>query len=159
MFHVEAPDATSVDTTFRDCSPSAKGEDGAWYGYTRPLDVGFHYYLLKIDGAEVPDPNSRMCFGALRWGNAIEIPPDDQDFYTLSKVPHGQLREIYFHSPSTESERRTFVYTTPGYDQQSDKRNPVLCLQHGWGEDEFGFGQQGPLSSPHRDEWTRRSGA
>ena len=37
-----------------------KGEDGAWTGYTRPLDEGFHYYMIKIDGAEVPDPNSMV---------------------------------------------------------------------------------------------------
>ncbi|MDQ8184315.1 alpha/beta hydrolase-fold protein [Pelagicoccus sp. SDUM812002] len=143
LFRIEAPEAMSVGTTFSDSSTFAKGEDRAWYGYTRPLDVGFHYYLLKIDGAEVPDPNSGMYFGAMRWGSAIEIPADDQDFYTLSKVPHGQLLEIYFHSPSTESERRAFVYTPPRYDEHSDKRYPVLYLQHGWGENEFGWGQQG----------------
>lgn len=143
MFRIEAPEATSVSTTFRDSSEFAKGEDGAWYGYTRPLDVGFHYYELVIDGAKVPDPNSRMYFGAMRWGSALEIPADDQDFYTIKNVPHGQLSEIYFHSPSTDSERRAFVYTPPGYDQNQKQRYPVLYLQHGWGENEFGWGQQG----------------
>ena len=42
-FRIVAPEATSVGVTFRDSSPFAKGEDGAWYGYTRPLDEGFHY--------------------------------------------------------------------------------------------------------------------
>ena len=142
-FRIDAPDAKSVGVSFKDSGEFTKGEDGAWYGVTRPLDEGFHYYTIKIDGAEVPDPNSLMYFGAMRWGSAVELPASDQDFYTIQHVPHGQLREIYFHSPSTDSERRAFVYTPPGYDQHADQRYPVLYLQHGWGENEYGWGQQG----------------
>src|SRR5678815_6141395 len=58
-FRIVAPEAKSVGCTFRDSSEFSKGDDGAWYGHTRPLDEGFHYYSIKIDGAEVPDPNSR----------------------------------------------------------------------------------------------------
>ena len=142
-FRIEAPEAKNVGVSFRDSGEFTKGDDGAWYGVTRPLDEGFHYYTIKIDGAEVPDPNSLMYFGAMRWGSAVELPAHDQDFYTIKNVPHGQLREIYFHSPSTKSERRAFVYTPPGYDQDPAKRYPVLYLQHGWGENEYGWGEQG----------------
>lgn len=142
-FRIIAPEAKTVECTFRDSSEFTKGEDGAWYGYTRPLDEGFHYYAIKIDGAEVPDPNSMMYFGAMRWGSAVEVPAEDQDFYALQNVPHGQLREIFFHSKSTDSERRAFVYTPPGYDQDTARRYPVLYLQHGWGENEYGWGVQG----------------
>jgi enterochelin esterase-like enzyme len=142
-FRIVAPDAKSVGCTFKDSSEFSKGEDGAWYGYTRPLDEGFHYYAIKIDGAEVPDPNSLFFFGAQRWGSAVEIPAQDQDFYALKNVPHGQLREIFFYSKSTDSSRRAFVYTPPGYDQNSAERYPVLYLQHGWGENEYGWGAQG----------------
>jgi enterochelin esterase-like enzyme len=142
-FRIVAPEAKTVGCTFRDSSEFTKGEDGAWYGYTRPLDEGFHYYAIKIDGAEVPDPNSMYFFGAQRWGSAVELPAKDQDFYALKNVPHGQLREIFFHSKSTDSSRRAFVYTPPGYDQKSDQRYPVLYLQHGWGENEYGWGVQG----------------
>ena len=142
-FRIVAPEATNVGVTFRDSSAFTKGEDGAWYGTTRPLDVGFHYYLLKIDGAEVPDPSSLMFFGAQRWGSAVEIPALDQDFYAVRNVPKGQLRETFFYSKSTDTMRRAFVYTPPGYDQNPDKRYPVLYLQHGWGENEYGWGAQG----------------
>lgn len=142
-FRIVAPEAKSVGCTFRDSSEFKKGEDGAWYGYTRPLDEGFHYYAIKIDGAEVPDPNSMMYFGAMRWGSAVEIPAKDQEFYELKNVPHGQLREIYFYSKSTDTVRRAFVYTPPGYDQETGERYPVLYLQHGWGENEYGWGVQG----------------
>jgi enterochelin esterase-like enzyme len=142
-FRVVAPEAKSVGVTFRDSGEFTKGEDGAWYGLTRPLDEGFHYYLIKIDGAEVPDPNSMMFFGAMRWGSAVELPALDQDFYALKNVPHGQLRELFFYSKSTDSMRRAFVYTPPDYDQAPSKRYPVLYLQHGWGENEYGWSAQG----------------
>src|SRR5687767_15961235 len=124
-FRIVAPQAQSVGVSFRDSSPFVKGEDGAWVGTTRPLDEGFHYYTIKVDGAEVPDPNSRYFFGANRWGSGVEVPAKDQDFYALKNVPHGQLREIYFFSKSTDSVRRAFVYTPPGYDQDLAKRYPV----------------------------------
>src|SRR6185436_11098670 len=43
-FRIMAPEAKSVGCTFRESSEFSRGEDGAWYGYTRPLDEGFHYY-------------------------------------------------------------------------------------------------------------------
>ena len=142
-FRIVAPEAQSVSCTFRDSSVFTKGADGAWTGYTRPLDEGFHYYMIKIDGAEVSDPNSMVFFGANRWGTGVEIPAHDRDFYALKNVPHGHLREIFFYSKSTDSERRAFVYTPPGYDQNSEQRYPVLYLQHGYGENEYGWGVQG----------------
>lgn len=142
-FRVTAPDAKRVSTTFRDSTEFVKGDDGVWTGYSRPLDVGFHYYELVIDGAHVPDPNSTYYFGAMRWGSGIEIPARDADFYSLKHVPHGQVREIFFHSDSTKSERRAFVYTPPGYDSEQATRYPVLYLQHGWGENEYGWSVQG----------------
>ncbi|HUS36270.1 MAG TPA: alpha/beta hydrolase-fold protein [Verrucomicrobiae bacterium] len=141
-FRIVAPDAKSVGCTFRDSSEFAKGDDGAWYGYTRPLDVGFHYYSLKIDGAEVPDPNSLFFYGSGKWGSAVEIPASDQEFYALKNVPHGQLREIWYFSKSANTNRHAFVYTPPDYDN-GKKRYPALYLQHGAGEDETGWGRQG----------------
>ena len=120
-----------------------KGEDGAWVGTTRPLDEGFHYYRINIDGADVPDPGSKCFYGAGRWGSAIEIPAQDEDFYALKNVPHGQLRQSLYFSKSTNTTRRCFVYTPPDYDKDTSVRYPVLYLQHGAGEDETGWGNQG----------------
>ena len=143
MFRILAPKAQSVGVSFRDSSPFTKGEDGAWTGYTRPLDEGFHYYSLNIDGAEVPDPNSHYFYGAGRWGSAVEVPAKDADFYALKNVPHGQLREIHYWSKSGSTNRHAFIYTPPGYDSNPRRRYPVLYLQHGAGEDETGWGRQG----------------
>src|SRR5437762_6662206 len=141
-FRIAAPKAQSVGVSFRDSSAFTKAEDGAWYGYTRPLDEGFHYYTINIDGADVPDPNSHYFYGAGRWGSAVEVPAKDADFYALKNVPHGQLREIHYFAKSSNTNRHAFVYTPPDYDQNSTQRYPVLYLQHGAGEDETGWGRQ-----------------
>jgi enterochelin esterase-like enzyme len=142
-FRIVAPEAKSVRVPEWGGVVLTKGEDGAWFGTTRPLDEGFHYYRLNIDGAEVPDPGSKFFFGANRWGSGIEIPAKDEDFYALKNVPHGQLREMLYYSKSTDRTLRCFVYTPPDYDKDPGKRYPVLYLQHGAGEDETGWGNQG----------------
>ncbi len=142
-FRVVAPQAQSVRVPEWGGIALTKGEDGAWVGTTRPLDEGFHYYRINIDGAEVPDPGSKSFFGAGRWGGAIEIPAQDEDAYAIKDVPHGQLRQCLYFSKSTKSSRRCFVYTPPDYDTDTAKRYPVLYLQHGAFEDETGWGSQG----------------
>ncbi len=120
-----------------------KDEKGVWTGESAPQDEGFHYYQLNIDGASVPDPGSLYFYGASRWGSGIEIPAKDQDFYANKNVPHGQLRENQYFSATTKSVRRVYIYTPPDYDKNNKTRYPVLYLQHGMGEDETGWGNQG----------------
>lgn len=142
---VAAPLATNVVLDFLGGAkyPLAKGEDGAWVGESKPMDEGFHYYQLVIDGAGVPDPGSLYFYGGSRWGSGVEVPANDQDFYALKNVPHGQLRQVFYYSTSTSTNLRCFVYTPPDYEKDPTKRYPVLYLQHGGGEDETGWGSQG----------------
>ncbi len=119
-----------------------KDTSGVWTGESAPQDEGFHYYQLNIDGASVPDPGSLYFFGASRWGSGIEVPSKDQDFFAMKNVPHGQLRENQYFSKTSNSVRRVYIYTPPGY-ENNNKKYPVLYLQHGMGENETGWGNQG----------------
>jgi enterochelin esterase family protein len=120
-----------------------KDAKGIWTGESQPQDEGFHYYQLNIDGASVPDPGSMYFYGAGRWGSGIEIPAHDQEFYALKDVPHGLVSENIYFSKITNTSRRCFVYTPPGYTQDNKTRYPVLYLQHGSFEDETGWSAQG----------------
>jgi enterochelin esterase-like enzyme len=147
-FRVNAPDAQSVKATLglggQGGTELHKGADGAWIGTTSgPLDEGFHYYHLNIDGGVFNDPGTLNFYGSIRWESGIEVPAHDADFYALKNVPHGNVQQILFPSPSTGIERRAFVYTPPGYDANTATRYPVLYLQHGWGEDETAWTNQG----------------
>ena len=141
---VVAPDAQSVKLDIGGVKYDLKkGADGAWIGESAPQDEGFHYYQLNIDGADVPDPSSLYYYGASRWGSGVDVPAVDEDFFTVKNVPQGQMREIYYWSEVNKAMRHCFVYTPAEYDTNPTKRYPVLYLQHGGGENEYGWPQQG----------------
>jgi len=148
-FKVDAPQAQSIVVSLglggtKGGTPLAKAEDGSWMGTTAgPMDEGFHYYHLTIDGGVFNDPGALNYYGSTRWESGIEIPAQDQDFYALKDVPHGNVQQILFPSKSTGTSRRAFVYTPPTYGKDKNTRYPVLYLQHGWGEDETAWSNQG----------------
>ncbi|MEO6216032.1 MAG: alpha/beta hydrolase-fold protein [Sphingomonas sp.] len=147
-FRIVAPDAQNVKVTLglggRGGTVLSKAADGSWTGTTAgPLDEGFHYYHLNVDGGTFNDPGTLNFYGSTRWESGVEIPAHDADFYALKDVPHGRVEQILFPSPSTGTQRRAFVYTPPGYDKNARERYPVLYLQHGWGEDETAWSNQG----------------
>ncbi|MEP7252796.1 MAG: alpha/beta hydrolase-fold protein [Ginsengibacter sp.] len=147
-FKIIAPKADSVKVSLglggRGGTRLAKTEDGSWMGTTEgPMDEGFHYYHLTVDGGTFNDPGAKNYYGSVRWESGIEIPAHDQDFYALKDVPHGNVQQILFPSKSTNTSRRAFVYTPPGYEKDKSKKYPVLYLQHGWGEDETAWSNQG----------------
>ncbi|RPI47586.1 MAG: esterase, partial [Acidobacteria bacterium] len=145
-FRVVAPEAKSVTVSLGGNGGTSltKGADGAWTGTTTgPLDEGFHYYHLTVDGGTFNDPGTLSFYGSIRWESGIEIPAHDRDFYALKDVPHGRVQQVLFPSESTGTVRRAFVYTPPDYERNQSERYPVLYLQHGWGEDETAWVNQG----------------
>jgi len=145
-FRIVAPEARSVRVSLggRGGTGLTQAADSTWTGTTAsPQDEGFHYYHLTIDGGKFNDPGALNFYGSTRWESGIEIPAHDQDFYALKDVPHGHVQQILFPSKSTNTCRRAFVYTPPDYDKDTARRYPVLYLQHGWGEDETAWGNQG----------------
>lgn len=148
-FRVAAPQAQNVVVSLglggtKGGTPLTKTDDGSWMGTTAgPMDEGFHYYHLTIDGGVFNDPGALNFYGSVRWESGIEIPAHDKDFYVLKDVPHGNVQQVLFPSKSTDTSRRAFIYTPPGYSKDTKKRYPVLYLQHGWGEDETAWSNQG----------------
>jgi enterochelin esterase-like enzyme len=145
-FRIVAPLAQSVTVSLggRGGTSLTKAADSTWIGITaKPEDKGFHYYHLTIDGGVFNDPGTLNFYGSTRWESGVEVPAPDQDFYALKDVPHGKVQQILFFSKSTNTSRRAFVYTPPEYDKDQAKRYPVLYLQHGWGEDETAWSNQG----------------
>ncbi len=142
-FRIYAPKATSVISSIAGGTVLHKDADGYWTGTTAaPEDEGFHYYHLTIDGGVVNDPGTNNYYGSIRWESGIEIPAHDADFYAEKNVPHGNVQQILFWSNSTDQLRKAFVYTPPQYDN-GKKKYPVLYLQHGWGENEYAWWNQG----------------
>ena len=142
---IKAPDANKVKLNFWS-GPKVdmeKQADGFWTVTTTPLVPGLHYYVINIDGADASDPGSNAYFGGTRYTSAVEIPEPGSTYYSIQRVPHGQVREAWYESGVTGSWRHAMVYLPPDYDSQLKKRYPVLYLQHGGGEDETGWIRQG----------------
>ena len=58
-------------------------------------------------------PNSLYFYGASGWGSGVEVPANDQDFYALKNVPHGQLRETLYYSKSADAVLRASFTRLP----------------------------------------------
>ena len=151
-FRVVAPEAKSVIVSLglggRGGTVLRKDKDGVWVGTTDgPMDPGFHYYHITIDGGVFNDPGTHNFFGGCRWESGIEIPAPDQDFYALrTDIPHGTLAKVRFYSKSLDKMQEATVYLPAGYGKLvkgRQERYPVLYLQHGWGENETSWPVQG----------------
>ena len=156
-FRVVAPEAKSVIVSLglggRGGTVLRKDKDGVWTGTTEgPMDPGFHYYHLTIDGGTFNDPGTHNYFGSCRWESGIEIPAADQDFYAYRKdIAHGNIQQVTFWSESTGKMQTANVYLPDGYGKLvkgkngkfTQERYPVLYLQHGWGENETSWPVQG----------------
>ena len=142
VFRVRATDASDWKVSLdKDCK-FVKQEDGTWLAHTKPLVEGFHYYWFTVDGIEFSDPASRSYFGCGRMTSAIDLPEKNCTFYDCKEVPHGEVHQLEYYSPVRHKNIPVWVYTPEGYAQGSDSY-PVLYLQHGGGEDETGWVNQG----------------
>ena len=124
--------------------PMVKAADGNWTVTTPPVSPGFHYYEFLVDGAPLNDPGSRTFFGWGKETSGLEVPDPSLTFYEKRAVPHGHILSEAYKSKVTEMERHAFVYLPPGY--SSTHRYPVLYLQHGAGESERGWSEQGRVA-------------
>lgn len=147
QFRVYFPDAQSVNLEGGDGmknikSTASKDKYGFWNISTNPLEIGFHYYWLNVDGKRVNDPDTQLYFGYGQPTSGIEV-PSGEDFFFEKNVKHGQIIEDGFNSRITKGKRNFKVYLPPGY---GSEKLPVLYLYHGTGEDITGWEKQGHIA-------------
>ncbi len=143
VFRVKAPEAQKIQLDLGKKYDMVKNAEGVWETTTDSLSEGFHYYSLIIDGFAVADPASESFYGMGRMASGIEVPFKGDGFYELRNIPHGDIRIKNYYSPITNTWRKFYMYTPPGYDQNSTEKYPVLYLLHGGGEDQRAWATQG----------------
>ena len=144
-FRVFAPNAQKVEISFR--GEMTKEADGYWSLVSKePEVVGFHYYQIIVDGVSTADPNGKPFFGMGKWVSGIEIPEKGVDYYAIKNVPHGLISQSWYYSNIRQEWRRCMVYTPAEYDKSPSKKYPVLYLQHGMGENETSWANQGKMN-------------
>lgn len=145
-FRVYAPNAKKVEISFR--GEMTKNDDGYWTLVSKePEVVGFHYYQIIVDGVATADPNGKPFFGMGKWVSGIEIPEGKEgDYYAVKDVPHGNVSKSKYYSHIRKEWRDCVVYTPAEYDRNPKKKYPVLYLQHGMGENETSWANQGKMN-------------
>lgn len=142
VFRIKAPDAQKVQVDLGRKYDMIKDTGGYWKVTTDSIGEGFHYYSLLIDGVALADPASETFYGMGRMASGIEIPFRGGEYYSVKDVPHGDIRIKRYYSSVSNSWRRFYIYTPPGYEGAAQPY-PVLYLLHGGGEDERGWATQG----------------
>ncbi len=143
IFRIKAPEAQKVQLDLGKKYDMVKNAEGVWEATTDSLSEGFHYYSLIIDGVAVCDPASETFYGMGRMASGFEVPFKGDDYYTLKNVPQGDTRIKRYYSSVLNAWRTFYLYTPPGYDENTTEKYPVLYILHGGGEDQRGWATQG----------------
>jgi len=151
-FRYYAPNAKKVEVAgcggyFSDEKQAmTKGEDGWWSVVVSGIKPGFHNHKYWVDGNLMVNPDAPVGYGWFYPINVFDLPGEEDTFWMLRDVPHGDVRMEYYKSSVTGRTKCAWVYCPPGYDD-SDKRYPVMYIQHGVGENEMGWVWQGHINT------------
>jgi enterochelin esterase family protein len=109
-----------------------KDAAGVW-SVTLALKQGMYIYHFVVDGMTIADPvNPRMKLRSRTSASLVEVPGTEPALWQARDVPHGAVEINWVKSPVLNGETRwIWVYTPPGYEQESRRRYPVLYLLHG----------------------------
>ena len=143
IFRIKAPEVQKLQLDLGKKYDMVKNSEGVWEITTDSLSEGIHYYSIIIDGVAVADPSSESFYGMGRMASGIEVPFKGDSYYEIRNIPHGDIRIKKYYSDVTNSWRDFYMYTPPGYDQNTTEKYPVLYIMHGGGEDQRGWAIQG----------------
>lgn len=107
---------------------------------------GFHYIDYFVDDVMVRNQEGNFCYGCFSAINYFELPDKKDEFWFLKDVPHGTLHYEMYASDVNDRMKQCIVYTPPGYEKDTKKNYPVLYLQHGVGENETGWINNGKMN-------------
>lgn len=113
-------------------------ENGVWTYTSAPLPAELYSYYFVVNGQEMLDPSNVYRYRNIaNYYNTLLVSRekgDVGDLYSVHEVPHGDIHEVWYDSPTLQMQRRMLVYTPAGYDKGG--KYPVLYLFHGAGGDE-----------------------
>lgn len=118
-------------------------ENGIWEYTVENVAPDFYTYSLTVDGIEMLDPNNlQVIRNGQNITNMFIVPGEKSNEYLEAGEKKGALSKVWYPSPAYGAECRMYVYTPYGYGE-SNKKYPVLYLQHGGGGDEDAWASLG----------------
>lgn len=126
---------------------NGEGEEGLWSATVSQIPQGFHYYTYFVNDTMTVNSNAQIGYGGFQTINYFNMPEPDFTVHQMDQVPHGTIHMNYYESNQTGRTKLCYVYTPPAYEEETNKRYPVLYLQHGGGENEVGWIWQGKIAN------------
>jgi len=113
-----------------------KNIEGIWSVKVDSLEPSMYQYNFILDGVSIIDPaNPKAMRDGTRYSSTLIIPGNGSKLFEVNDVPHGTITKVWYNSSVLGLNRRMYVYTPAGYEDNNDKY-PVLYLLHGGGGDE-----------------------
>ena len=114
-----------------------------WSITLRDLEPDLYMYYYVIDGMKVLDnDNAHTLRDVKNVMNTFVLDPNGDCPVAVHDVPHGEVRAVWYDSPTLNMKRRMMIYLPPGY-EESRQKYPVFYLLHGSGGDETVWLEQG----------------
>lgn len=119
-------------------------QGGFWCGEFDMGD-GFLALFFEIDDTSIISEFLPIGYGGNQVINYIDVPERNHPF-DISEGEHGSVVCDFFESRITGQMERVMIYLPPEYQQDTEKKYPVLYLQHGHGENETCWIGQGKMN-------------
>ncbi len=147
-FRISAPQAKLVRLygswmrSFDSSVNMNKDTAGIWSVAVAKPSPELYTYNFIVDGLTVNDANNVFLQrDGTRYLSVLLVPGDlTTNYFEASK--RGNLRKVWYNSPTIGTTRRMYVYTPYGYETGSESY-PVLYLLHGGGGDEDAWATMG----------------
>lgn len=143
-FSLYYPNATSVILTNLQGQSFSLTKDQEYWTGRFDLGTGFIGLFVSVDGNDTITPSLPIGFSGNRPLNYVQICEADT-VIEAQPVPHGCVAMDYLESKITGKLERIYVYLPPCY-ENGEHRYPVLYLQHGHGENETCWVNQGKIN-------------
>lgn len=117
IFRIYAPKATDakvVGTWNRRFAPDVMvKKDTIWEVRVGPLPSDMYEYDIVVDGLPMLDPlNKAVTRDGAYIQSRLMVPNGLGDIIDVKPVPHGDLKAVWYDSPTVgASQRRMFIYT------------------------------------------------
>lgn len=119
-----------------------KDTAGIWVAVIPKPPAELYTYNFIVDGLNVNDANNVFLQrDGTRYLSVLLVPGDlTANYFEAGK--RGNLRKVWYNSPTIGTNRRMYVYTPYGYETGRESY-PVLYLLHGGGGDEDAWATMG----------------
>jgi enterochelin esterase-like enzyme len=138
-FQVSAPEEAQkvvlLGQWTKDRLPLVMEKPKTWTLTLDAVPAGVWEYHFEIDGVSVIDSTNPLLKPQRKPSVSIlHIPGTPLNPWDWRDVPHGTVHLHAYQSKALGRQRNMAVYTPPGYEQATDRKYPMLVLQHGSGD-------------------------